>query len=192
VNSFQGIVRKKEGVVPAVNSLQGLVKKKEVDLENNLQDLVRKKKVDEDPYNTRNPLNPSLPLRNLVPSSIPTSDDPILVNRDHPYNRYQQDFNKGGAHGVGRSFVETICKKHAGLAKVIILDISEPTYSIPNVFWYKCNVGSRADVADNAERVKKEHGDPTMVVNNAGIVNAKNFVDLTGDEIVSFVVLIMV
>jgi hypothetical protein len=98
----------------------------------------------------------------------------------------------GGAHGVGRSFVETICKKHAGLAKVIILDISEPTYSIPDVFWYKCNVGSRADVADVAERVKKEHGDPTIVVNNAGIVKAKSFVDLTGDEIVSFVVLIMV
>jgi hypothetical protein len=42
----------------------------------------------------------------------------------------------GGGHGIGRSFVETICKKHAGIAKIIVLDISDETYSIPNVVWY--------------------------------------------------------
>ncbi|KAL3899322.1 MAG: hypothetical protein SGCHY_002124 [Lobulomycetales sp.] len=68
-------------------------------------------------------------------------------------------------------------------ARIVVLDISEKTYDLPNVTWYKCNVGDRNQVTQIAERIQKEIGSVSILVNNAGIVKAKSFTDLSLDDI---------
>ena len=44
-------------------------------------------------------------------------------------------------------------------------------------FGYKCDCSSREDIYRVADLVKKEVGDVTMLINNAGIVSGKKFLD---------------
>jgi len=48
---------------------------------------------------------------------------------------------------------------------------------------YRCNVADREDVFRVAEKVKKEVGDVTILVNNAGIVFIKTILNQSHDEI---------
>lgn len=50
-------------------------------------------------------------------------------------------------------------------------------------FMHRCDVSNREQVLSVAERVKKEIGDVTILVNNAGIMPCHAFLDHTNDEI---------
>ncbi|KAG8407762.1 hypothetical protein J3459_018392, partial [Metarhizium acridum] len=47
----------------------------------------------------------------------------------------------------------------------------------PNVRFYKCDVTSAASLADAAAGVRREFGEPTILVNNAGIAVPKSILD---------------
>jgi len=47
----------------------------------------------------------------------------------------------------------------------------------------RCDVSKREQILSVAERVKKEVGDVTILVNNAGIMPCHAFFDHTSDEI---------
>ncbi|RKF64612.1 Dehydrogenase RED2 [Erysiphe neolycopersici] len=82
-----------------------------------------------------------------------TSDELVLIS--------------GGSSGIGLLMAEEFARRGV---KVIILDLREPKNSIPtNVHFYKCDITSTKELAETATSIRKDHGDPTVLVNNAGI-----------------------
>lgn len=47
----------------------------------------------------------------------------------------------------------------------------------PSVYFYKCNITSTHDLHETAELIRKEHGDPTVLVNNAGLARTGTILD---------------
>ncbi|KAH8703503.1 putative short-chain dehydrogenase/reductase 2 [Talaromyces proteolyticus] len=73
----------------------------------------------------------------------------------------------GGCSGIGKYVVEKLARR--GI-KVVIVDIQEPQAKLPaNVYFYKGDVTSTDSVKAVGAKIRKEHGDPTVLINNAGI-----------------------
>ncbi|CAI7664592.1 unnamed protein product [Penicillium pancosmium] len=73
----------------------------------------------------------------------------------------------GGCSGIGKQVMEDLAKTGV---RVIILDINEPNFTLPsNVFFYKANITSSASIAEVAKSIRSDHGEPTVLVNNAGV-----------------------
>ncbi|KAJ5761795.1 uncharacterized protein N7511_005177 [Penicillium nucicola] len=73
----------------------------------------------------------------------------------------------GGCSGIGKQVMEDLS---ATGVRVIILDINAPEFPLPaNVAFYKANITSSADIAAVAAMIRKEHGEPTVLINNAGV-----------------------
>jgi short-subunit dehydrogenase len=47
----------------------------------------------------------------------------------------------------------------------------------PNVFFYKMNVTSTESIKEAAELIRAKHGDPTVLVNNAGVAHEGTILD---------------
>ncbi|NWI18073.1 RDHE2 dehydrogenase, partial [Crypturellus soui] len=95
----------------------------------------------------------------------------------------------GSAKGIGRQ----VALKFASLGTTLVLwDIDEEgnketralaqEKGAKRVFAYKCDCSNREEVYEQAEKVKKEVGDVSILVNNAGILIGKTFSDLSSDE----------
>lgn len=102
----------------------------------------------------------------------------------------------GGGSGLGRLFALTFAKKGA---KVVIWDVNLPGMEetakmieelrtdkdkIGSCAYYVVDISDRAEVYARAEQVKREIGTVTILINNAGIVVGKRFMDLNDDKIV--------
>ncbi|XP_011692662.1 PREDICTED: short-chain dehydrogenase/reductase family 16C member 6-like [Wasmannia auropunctata] len=96
----------------------------------------------------------------------------------------------GAGHGIGKE----LAIGYASLgATVVCWDINEKTNNETmndikkigrqSVYAYKCDVANREEVFRVAEKVKKEVGDVTILVNNAGIAFVKSFQNHSLDEI---------
>lgn len=96
----------------------------------------------------------------------------------------------GAGHGIGKE----LAIGYASLgATVVCWDINEETNNETmndikkmgkdSVYAYRCNVADREEVFRVAEKVKKEVGDVTILVNNAGIAFVKSFLNQSLDEI---------
>lgn len=73
----------------------------------------------------------------------------------------------GGCSGIGKQVMEDLARSGV---RVIIVDINEPTFKLPaNVSFYRCDITSSAAVAELAKTIRSDHGDPTVLVNNAGV-----------------------
>ncbi|NWT00648.1 RDHE2 dehydrogenase, partial [Mionectes macconnelli] len=92
----------------------------------------------------------------------------------------------GSANGIGRQ----IALKFAPLGVTLVLwDIDDEgnketcrlaqESGANRVFVYHCDCSSREDIYENADKVKKEVGDVTILINNAGILIGKKFCDLS-------------
>ncbi|KAJ0417625.1 hypothetical protein BJY00DRAFT_303341 [Aspergillus carlsbadensis] len=87
----------------------------------------------------------------------------------------------GGSSGIGRQIVEDLSE--LGVT-VIIFDIKEPTFALPsNVFYYKVDITSPPAVKDAATHVRKDHGNPTILINNAGVAFVSTILDQPEAEI---------
>ncbi|ABN67256.2 predicted protein [Scheffersomyces stipitis CBS 6054] len=88
----------------------------------------------------------------------------------------------GGCSGLGKELVNTFA---ATRAKVVVLDIVVPTdeEQPENVYYYKCDVSDRKQVLQVHKTIKKEIGNITVLINNAGITTGKPLVDLSYHEI---------
>ncbi|NWX84651.1 RDHE2 dehydrogenase, partial [Nothoprocta pentlandii] len=95
----------------------------------------------------------------------------------------------GAAKGIGRQ----IALKFASLGTTLVLwDIDEEgnketsalaqEKGAKGVFAYKCDCSKREEVYEQAEKVRKEVGDVSILVNNAGIFTGKTFSDMSGAE----------
>ncbi|MCF6269255.1 MAG: SDR family oxidoreductase [Melioribacteraceae bacterium] len=95
----------------------------------------------------------------------------------------------GGASGIGRLMVRSLANKGAN---VIILDINQSNLdTVVNEIrsdgnkgsGYVCDVGNFDAVEETKNQISAEHGFVEILINNAGIVVGKYFIDLTVDEI---------
>ncbi|KLT41037.1 NAD(P)-binding protein [Cutaneotrichosporon oleaginosum] len=86
----------------------------------------------------------------------------------------------GGATGLGLELARKVFKRGA---TVVVLCHHEPAEKELGVKYYVCDVSDRATVARVAKVVREEVGHPSIVVNNAGVVNGKLLLDLSEQEI---------
>ncbi|CAL5865874.1 uncharacterized protein PFLUO_LOCUS80 [Penicillium psychrofluorescens] len=73
----------------------------------------------------------------------------------------------GGSSGIGKQVVEDLAKTGV---RIVVLDINEPAEAFPaNVAFYHADITSSASIADVAATIRSKHGEPTVLVNNAGV-----------------------
>ncbi|XP_014481189.1 PREDICTED: short-chain dehydrogenase/reductase family 16C member 6-like [Dinoponera quadriceps] len=96
----------------------------------------------------------------------------------------------GTGHGIGKE----LALRYASLgATVVCWDVNEQgneetvneikKMGSNAAYAYKCDVSKREEVFEVAAKVKREIGDVTILVNNAGIMPCHSFLDHTTDEI---------
>ncbi|SPO03453.1 related to short-chain dehydrogenase/reductase [Cephalotrichum gorgonifer] len=87
----------------------------------------------------------------------------------------------GGASGLGLLIAEVYGMRGASVA---VLDVREmETGEARGVSYYKCDVGDKEALAAVAKRIEQDLGPPTVLINNAAIVQGKPLLDLTVSEI---------
>ncbi|GAA5823071.1 hypothetical protein JCM5353_007875 [Sporobolomyces roseus] len=90
----------------------------------------------------------------------------------------------GGAGGLGREVVKQL--RARGLRINIVVWDQVESFANPRpegVHYYKVDISSRQAVREAAEKVKREIGHPTVLVNMAGVVRAKSILDMTQQDI---------
>ncbi|KAG0042263.1 hypothetical protein BGZ83_000697 [Gryganskiella cystojenkinii] len=85
----------------------------------------------------------------------------------------------GGASGIGYLLAEMLAIRHI---TVVVLDI-HPVKSGLDIDSYVCDVSNPEDIARAAKEIREDVGEPTILVNNAGIVSGKSILDLTRADI---------
>ncbi|KAF5583051.1 pectate lyase 1 [Fusarium subglutinans] len=87
----------------------------------------------------------------------------------------------GGSGGIGSEMVNKFSRKNI---KVVSFDIHPPksTFS-PNAHFYKVDVTSPHSIHEAMEQVRRDIGDPTVLINNAGIALGKDILACTADQI---------
>lgn len=53
----------------------------------------------------------------------------------------------------------------------------------PNVFVYQADITSRAALKQVADQIRKDHGDPTVLINNAGVALGGSILDESDEHI---------
>ncbi|KAK7417252.1 hypothetical protein QQX98_004686 [Neonectria punicea] len=86
----------------------------------------------------------------------------------------------GGSSGIGAMIVAKLARRNV---KVIILDMNAPQGTLIGDFFYQVDLSDPSAIASIADRVRTEHGDPTVLINNAGIGNATPLLDLAEPRI---------
>ncbi|KAL2869430.1 uncharacterized protein BJX67DRAFT_331277 [Aspergillus lucknowensis] len=73
----------------------------------------------------------------------------------------------GGCSGIGKQMVLDLAKTGV---RVVVLDIQEPTFTLPSgATFYNADITSSASIAEVAGKIRAAHGDPTVLINNAGV-----------------------
>lgn len=87
----------------------------------------------------------------------------------------------GGSSGIGERMASMFALRNI---QVVILDITAPKDSPPqNVRFYKCDITSPDAIQDAARCIREDVGNPSIVINNAGISTSKPLLVETNEEI---------
>ncbi|KAJ5385703.1 hypothetical protein N7509_008244 [Penicillium cosmopolitanum] len=87
----------------------------------------------------------------------------------------------GGCGGIGALVVSQLAAKNI---KVVILDIVEPKTKLEaNCVFYKVDITSNEEIHATAEKIRAEHGDPTVLINNAGFGTATPLLQISENMI---------
>lgn len=87
----------------------------------------------------------------------------------------------GGAGGIGGNVVKLLAER--GI-KVVVLDVIPMTFDTPkNVYYYKCDITSPSTISSVAAEIRKDVGEPTILINNAGVARGKNILDATEKDV---------
>ncbi|KAK2629866.1 hypothetical protein QTJ16_000686 [Diplocarpon rosae] len=87
----------------------------------------------------------------------------------------------GGASGLGLLVAEVYGMRGATVAVLDVKDLEAG--EARGVSVYKCDVGDKDQVAKVVVEIERDLGIPTILINNAAIVNGKPLLDLSVDEI---------
>ncbi|KAM7223267.1 hypothetical protein V8F06_001480 [Rhypophila decipiens] len=87
----------------------------------------------------------------------------------------------GGAGGIGGQVVQLLAEKGVS---VVVLDIQPLTYDAgPRVHFFKCDITSRSALSTVAAEIRKKVGDPTILINNAGVVQGRTILEASEKDI---------
>jgi len=86
----------------------------------------------------------------------------------------------GGASGVGELLANTLAVRNVA---VVVLDIKPIVTENYNITYYNCDVSKWEEVEAVAKKVIEDIGHPTVLVNNAGVVQGKLLLDLSPEDI---------
>lgn len=87
----------------------------------------------------------------------------------------------GGASGIGKRMAEEMDKQGA---HVIVWDIEEGRFDNPgSISSYRCDLSDKNEIMETAERVQQEIGHPDILINNAGVVSGKTFMECEDQKI---------
>lgn len=83
----------------------------------------------------------------------------------------------GGSTGIGKQIV--ILLGHRGI-KVAILDINPPEDELPlTVRYHQCDITSPAAISEAATQIRTTMGEPTVLINNAGLCSSRTILNST-------------
>ncbi|KAF7557593.1 hypothetical protein G7Z17_g518 [Cylindrodendrum hubeiense] len=81
----------------------------------------------------------------------------------------------GGSSGMGKAMVEVFAKKNI---KVVIFDLSPPQNPLPpSVSFYQVDVTSPKAIHEASEKIRHQVGNPTVLINNAGVSSGISILD---------------
>ncbi|PVH94861.1 NAD(P)-binding protein [Periconia macrospinosa] len=113
--------------------------------------------------------------------------DRKVLNNWKGNKRGEWDWNKevvvvtGGSDGIGKIIVQLFAEKGV---KVGVLDVQELTYEAPpTVHFFKCDLADPQSIAAAAASLKSTIGDPTVLINNAGLARGKHILSATEFDI---------
>lgn len=88
----------------------------------------------------------------------------------------------GGANGLGLATVQQLAMHGV---KVAVLDVEGETEEneMPGVTFYTCDVADPKQVETVAKEIRKNLGNPTVLINNAGIMSPKPVFEMTDAEV---------
>lgn len=86
----------------------------------------------------------------------------------------------GGASGVGELLANTLAVRNV---TVVVLDVKPIVIENYNISYYRCDVSDWEQVEAVARIVTEEVGQPTILVNNAGVVQGKLLLDLEPKDV---------
>ncbi|KAL4076192.1 hypothetical protein V8B97DRAFT_49987 [Scleroderma yunnanense] len=87
----------------------------------------------------------------------------------------------GGSSGVGELLASTLAFRNV---TVVVLDIRPFVTDKDNIAFYKCDVSDWREVEVVAKKVIQEVGHPTILVNNAGVVQGRLILDLKPEDVI--------
>jgi len=68
--------------------------------------------------------------------------------------------------------------------KVVVIDVMPMTFETSkNVHYYKCDITSPTQIASVASQIRADVGEPTILINNAGVARGKNILDATEKDV---------
>ncbi|KAK7458252.1 hypothetical protein Landi51_01075 [Colletotrichum acutatum] len=95
--------------------------------------------------------------------------------------RREQVVVTGGSGGLGDKLVRKLAKN---CIKVISLDVVPPRTHLPsNAYFYEVDITSSKSIRKVASQIREDHGDPTVLVNNAGVMKIASILDETEEQI---------
>ncbi|KAK3329005.1 hypothetical protein B0H66DRAFT_634253 [Apodospora peruviana] len=87
----------------------------------------------------------------------------------------------GGAGGIGGQVVQLFAEK--GIT-VVALDIQPLSFEAgPKVHYFKCDITSPQKVAAVGKEIRAKVGSPTILINNAGVVQGRTILDATEKDV---------
>ncbi|KAL0932078.1 uncharacterized protein CTRU02_213031 [Colletotrichum truncatum] len=87
----------------------------------------------------------------------------------------------GGSGGLGDLLVRKLAKN---CVKVISIDVASPPTPLPsNAYFYEADITNTNSIREVASRIRHDHGEPTVLVNNAGVMKISTILDETEEQI---------
>jgi len=90
----------------------------------------------------------------------------------------------GGANGFGRLMCEGLAARGVNVMALDIRDsLPKEMQSNKKIHYYKCDVTSPEAVNATADAIRAEHGNPSVLINNAGIAPEGNVLEQTPKDV---------
>ncbi|KAF4334227.1 short-chain dehydrogenase reductase [Fusarium globosum] len=87
----------------------------------------------------------------------------------------------GGSSGIGETIVQLLEERNI---KVIILDINAPARKLGHrTAFYEIDLSDSDAIATIAGQIRSQHGNPTVLVNNAGFANGESLISVTPEKL---------
>ncbi|ENH98580.1 hypothetical protein COCC4DRAFT_155403 [Bipolaris maydis ATCC 48331] len=65
---------------------------------------------------------------------------------------------------------------------LVHLDANSLMIDYENVFYYTTDITSNKAIIESSERIRQDHGNPSVLINNAGVANGKTILEESEDE----------